>query len=161
MFVASIATALGAMVVVGYALRPLRRVAATATSAVAHLPLSDDENRITDRVGERDLESSSEVGVVGHTLNWLLDNVDETLAMRAESDRRMRQFYADASHEMRTPLAAIHGSEARRMSSLVEELLLLARLDEGRDLASDVIDLVDLVLNATNDASVSSTATSG
>lgn len=163
--------------VVGYALRPLRRVAATAAE-VASMPLSADEQRITTRVRPRDTDPDTEVGIVGHTLNRLLDNVDTALAHRAESDRRMRQFIADASHELRTPLAAIQGyaeltrqdsadlpatteyalarieSEAQRMTSLVDELLLLSRLGEGEDLQTDDVDLGDVVLDAVNDAAV-------
>lgn len=163
--------------VVGYTLRPLRRVAATAAE-VAAMPLTDDDHRIRVRVRRRDTDPHNEVGIVGHTLNRLLDNVDGALAHRTESDLRMRQFLTDASHELRTPLAAIQGyaeltrqdsealpptteyalarieSEARRMTSLVDELLLLSRLSEGEDLQTDDIDLADLVVNAVNDASV-------
>ncbi|MDT5275446.1 MAG: two-component system, OmpR family, sensor histidine kinase TrcS [Mycobacterium sp.] len=163
--------------VVGYALRPLRRVAATAAE-VAGTRLTGDEHRITARVQPDDTDPDNEVGIVGHTLNRLLDNVDSALADRAESDRRMRQFITDASHELRTPLAAILGyseltrqdsaalpptteyalarieSEARRMTSLVDELLLLSRLGEGEDLRTEDVDLGDIVLNAVNDAAV-------
>lgn len=161
--------------VVRYALRPLRRVAATAAT-VATMPLADGENRIAIRVQQDDTDPDNEVGIVGHTLNLLLDNVDSALAYRAESDRRMRQFITDASHELRTPLAAIRGyaeltrqdssalpptteyalarieSEAGRMTSLVDELLLLSRLGEGEDLHTEDVDLGDLILNAVNDA---------
>ncbi|WP_428340911.1 sensor histidine kinase [Mycobacterium sp.] len=163
--------------VVGYALRPLRRVAVTAAE-VAGTPLTGDEHRITTRVRPDDTDPDNEVGIVGHTLNRLLDNVDSALAHRTESDRRMRQFLTDASHELRTPLAALQGyseltrqdsaalpptteyalarieSEARRMTSLVDELLLLSRLDEGDDLRTEDVDLADIVLNACNDAAV-------
>jgi len=163
--------------VVGYALRPLRRVAVTAAE-VAGTPLTGDDHRITSRVETDDTDPNNEVGIVGHTLNRLLDNVDSALALRAESDRRMRQFITDASHELRTPLAAIQGyseltrqdsaalpptteyalarieSEARRMTSLVDELLLLSRLSEGDDLRTEDVDLADIVLNAVNDAAV-------
>jgi len=165
------------MLVVTYALRPLRRVAATA-GEVAGTPLIGDDHRITVRVQPEDTDPDNEVGIVGHTLNRLLDNVDSALAHRAESDRRMRQFLTDASHELRTPLSSIQGyseltrqdsaalpptteyalarieSEARRMTSLVDELLLLSRLGEGQDLRTEDIDLGDLVLNAVNDAAV-------
>jgi two-component system, OmpR family, sensor histidine kinase TrcS len=158
-------------------LRPLRRVAATA-AAVAGTPLIGDDHRITARVQSEDTDPDNEVGIVGHTLNRLLDNVDSALAHRAESDRRMRQFITDASHELRTPLSSIQGyseltrqdssalpptteyalarieSEARRMTSLVDELLLLSRLGEGQDLRTEEVDLGDLVLNAVNDAAV-------
>ncbi len=163
--------------VMRYALRPLRRVAATAAT-VARMPLIDGDQRITARVPSGDTDPDNEVGIVGNTLNRLLDNVDSALAHRAESDRRMRQFITDASHELRTPLTAIRGyaeltrqdsaalpptteyalarieSEARRMTSLVDELLLLSRLGEGEDLDTEDVDLSDLVLNAVNDAAV-------
>ncbi|KAO74469.1 two-component system sensor histidine kinase TrcS [Mycobacterium tuberculosis MD19323] len=163
--------------VVGYALRPLRRVAATAAE-VATMPLTDDDHQISVRVRPGDTDPDNEVGIVGHTLNRLLDNVDGALAHRVDSDLRMRQFITDASHELRTPLAAIQGyaeltrqdssdlpptteyalarieSEARRMTLLVDELLLLSRLSEGEDLETEDLDLTDLVINAVNDAAV-------
>ncbi len=163
--------------VVGYTLRPLRRVAATAAE-VAAMPLTGDDHRIVARVAPQDTDPDNEVGIVGHTLNRLLDNVESALIHRADADLRMRQFITDASHELRTPLAAIQGyaeltrqdssdlpptteyalarieSEARRMASLVDELLLLSRLGEGEDLQTDELDLTDLVLNAVNDAAV-------
>ncbi|HET9875387.1 MAG TPA: HAMP domain-containing sensor histidine kinase [Mycobacterium sp.] len=167
--------------VVSYALRPLRRVAATA-AAVANMPLIDDDDRITARVQATDTDPDNEVGIVGNTLNRLLDNVDSALAYRTEADRRMREFISDASHELRTPLAAIQGyaeltrqdssqlpptteyalarieSEAQRMASLVEELLLLSRLGEGHDLHIEDVDLGDLAINAVNDAAASAPA---
>jgi two-component system sensor histidine kinase TrcS len=163
--------------VVGYALRPLSRVAATAAE-VASMPLAGDDHQISVRVRPEDTDPDNEVGIVGHTLNRLLDNVDSALAHRVESDLRMRQFITDASHELRTPLAAIQGyaeltrqdssnlpptteyalarieSEARRMASLVDELLLLSRLGEGEDLQTEDLELADLVSNAVNDAAV-------
>jgi len=163
--------------VVGYTLRPLRRVAATAAE-VAAMQLTDDDHRISARVAPQDTDPDNEVGIVGNTLNRLLDNVDSALAHRADSDLRMRQFITDASHELRTPLAAIQGyaeltrqdssalpptteyalarieSEARRMARLVDELLLLSRLGEGEDLHTEDVDLADLVINAVNDAAV-------
>ncbi|BAX94101.1 sensor histidine kinase [Mycobacterium shigaense] len=163
--------------VVGYTLRPLRRVAATAAE-VAAMPLAGDEHRIGVRVPPQDTDPNNEVGIVGHTLNRLLDNVDSALAHRVDSDLRMRQFLTDASHELRTPLAAIQGyaeltrqdssalpptteyalarieSEARRMALLVDELLLLSRLGEGEDLQNEDVDVADLVTNAVNDVAV-------
>lgn len=174
---ALLATAAGTTAVVRYALRPLRRVAAIA-GQVATLPLNAAEYRITARVDERDTDPATEVGVVGHTLNQLLDNVDSALTGMADSDRRMKQFLTDASHELRTPLAAILGyaeltrqeselippmteyaldrieAESRRMSTLVSDLLLLSRLDEGQDLRLEDIDVCDLVADAVNDAAV-------
>jgi two-component system sensor histidine kinase TrcS len=175
---ALLVTALCTFLIVRFALRPLGRVAATAAE-VATLPLNRDHHTIAPRVQLRDTDPSTEVGLVGDTLNRLLDHVERALAEVAASDRRMRQFITDASHELRTPLAAIHGyaeltrqdssalpdvteyslarieAEARRMNSLVADLLLLARLDEGQDLDTADVDLTDLVVDAVNDAAVS------
>ena len=174
---ALLVTAVLTVWMVGYTLRPLRRVAATAAE-VAAMQLTDDEHQISARVRPQDTDPDNEVGIVGNTLNRLLDNVDSALAHRADSDLRMRQFIADASHELRTPLAAIQGyaeltrqdssalpptteyalarieSEARRMTLLVDELLLLSRLGEGEDLQTEDVDLADVVINAVNDAAV-------
>ncbi|MFF1693724.1 sensor histidine kinase [Streptomyces sp. NPDC058257] len=149
-----VAASLTGAVMVGVALRPLRRVAATATR-VSELPLHSGEVTLYERVP--DTEPNTEVGQVGAALNRMLDHVHSALHARQESETRVRQFVADASHELRTPLASIRGyaeltrrgrestgpdtrhalgrieSEAQRMTGLVEDLLLLARLDEGRD----------------------------
>ncbi len=174
---ALIATAAATVAMVRHAFRPLRRVAAIARQ-VAALPLDAAEYRITARVDEDDLDEETEAGVLGHTLNQMLDNVDSALTRMADSDRHMRQFLSDASHELRTPLAAILGyaeltrqesdqlppmteyaltrieAESRRMSTLVADLLLLSRLDEGHDLQVEDIDICDLVADAVNDAAV-------
>ncbi len=176
--IALVITALSTVAVVRFALRPLRRVGATAAE-VASLPLDRDNHTITPRVPAADTDPRTEVGLVGDTLNRLLDHVEKALSDVAASDRRMRQFITDASHELRTPLAAIHGyaeltrqdsavlpetteyslarieAEAQRMNALVADLLLLARLDEGQDLQSTEVDLTDLVVDAVNDAAVS------
>jgi two-component system, OmpR family, sensor histidine kinase TrcS len=175
--VALIVTALGTIAVVGIALRPLRRMAATAAK-VATLPLDGSDHRITTRVRDKDTDPDNEVGIVGETLNQLLVNVDSALAALSASDRRTRQFLTDASHELRTPLAAIQGyaeltrqdsanlpptteyalarieAEARRMTGLVSDLLLLSRLGEGQELETDDVDLSDLVVDAVNDVAV-------
>lgn len=171
------AAAAGTVAMVRQALKPLRRVAAIA-GHVAALPLDADEYRITARVDERDTDPDTEVGVVGHTLNQMLDNIDSTLTKMAETDRNTKQFLTDASHELRTPLAAILGyaeltrqesdllppmteyalgrieAESHRMSTLVSDLLLLSRLGEGQDLQLEDLDLCDLVDDAVNDAAV-------
>ncbi|WP_210508466.1 cell wall metabolism sensor histidine kinase WalK [Naasia sp. SYSU D00057] len=163
-----------AWVTVGAALRPLRRVAQTAAS-VAELPLDRDAD-ISIRVPEKDTDPSTEVGRVGAALNRLLGHVGTALAVRKASEDRMRQFVGDASHELRTPLASIRGyseltrrtqpdlpdevrhslsrieSEAIRMTSLVEDLLLLARLDSRRELERREVDLSRVVLEAVGDA---------
>jgi two-component system, OmpR family, sensor histidine kinase TrcS len=164
---------------VNYALRPLSRVASTAAK-VATRQFGTEDHRITERVRPEDTDPRTEVGIVGDTLNKLLDNVDSALAELAASHRRTRQFLTDASHELRTPLAAIRGyaeltrqdsaalpetteyalarieSEAQRMSGLVEDLLLISRLEEHQDLETDDVELCDVVINAVNDAAVSS-----
>lgn len=154
-------------------LAPLREVAATA-HAVAELPLSEGAIDLTARVPERLTDERNEVGQVGAALNTLLDHVETSLAVRHRSEQQVRQFVADASHELRTPLATIAGytelarrqpaatstaldkveSESARMTSLVEDLLLLARLDSGRPLADEPVDLTKLLLEAVGDARV-------
>lgn len=174
---ALLAAAAGTVVLVRRELKPLRRVAAIA-GHVAQLPLDAEQYRITARVDRRDTDPATEVGVVGHTLNQMLDNVDATLTRMAESDRNTRQFLTDASHELRTPLAAILGyaeltrqesdvlppmteyaltrieAESQRMTTLVSDLLLLSRLGEGQELELDDLELCDLIADAVNDASV-------
>ncbi|BBY31138.1 sensor histidine kinase [Mycolicibacterium sediminis] len=175
---ALIVTAAGTLAIVRVALRPLGRVASTAAE-VAETPLNRDRYAITPRVPEGDTDARTEVGLVGDTLNRLLDNVERALTEVSASDRRMRQFITDASHELRTPLAAIQGyaeltrqdssvlpetteyslarieAEAARMNALVSDLLLLARLDEGQDFETTDVDVADLVVNAVNDVAVS------
>lgn len=160
-------------VVVRRQLSPLREVAATAHT-VAALPLSSGEVSVTERVPERLTDEDTEVGQVGAALNSLLDHVETSLAERHRSEQQVRQFVADASHELRTPLTTIRGytelaqqrpeavptalgkveEESLRMTALVEDLLLLARLDQGRPLARDSVDLTRLLLEAVDDARV-------
>jgi two-component system, OmpR family, sensor kinase len=160
-------------------LRPLDRVAAIATR-VAHLPLSAGRVDIAERVPLQDTDTRTEVGQVGAALNEMLDHIDGALNARQKSEERVRQFVADASHELRTPLASIRGyaeltrrerepvpptvvhaigrveSEAMRMSNLVDDLLLLARLDAGRPLDREPVDLTEMVVNAVSDAHAAS-----
>ncbi len=175
---ALLVTALATWLLVRFALRPLSRVAGTAAE-VATLPLDRERYAITARVADKDTDPRTEVGLVGDTLNRLLANVERALSEVSASDRRMRQFITDASHELRTPLAAIQGyaeltrqdssvlpetteyslarieAEAQRMSTLVADLLLLARLDEGQEAEITEVDLADVVGDAVNDAAVS------
>ncbi|MFD8060358.1 ATP-binding protein [Streptomyces cyaneofuscatus] len=176
-----IAASLAGTVLVGVALRPLRRVAATATR-VAELPLHSGEVALLERVPDAEADPRTEVGQVGAALNRMLGHVGSALVVRQESETRVRQFVADASHELRTPLASIRGyaeltrratgreasasesdpvirhalgrieSEADRMTGLVEDLLLLARLDAGRPLSYESTDLLPLVVDAVGDA---------
>jgi two-component system OmpR family sensor kinase len=156
-------------------LRPLRRVTATAAEVTA-LPLASGEVDLPHRVPDAD--PRTEVGQLGGAFNRMLGHVESALARRHASEARLRSFAADASHELRTPLAAIRGyaelarrhpgtlppevehalrrveSESARMSALVEDLLLLARLDAGRPLESAPVDLTRLAIDAASDARV-------
>ncbi len=159
-------------------LRPLRRVAATATR-VTELPL--DSGEVTLPAGVPDSDPRTEVGRVGAAFNRMLFHVERALGRRAASEARLRRFAADASHELRTPLSAIRGyaelalrhpgpvpgdvthalkrvqSESKRMSVLVDDLLLLARLDAGRPLEHEPVDLSRLAIETTSDARVART----
>jgi len=161
--------------VVRLALRPLHRVTATA-ARVSELPLDRGEVSLVDRVPAEDTDPRTEVGRVGAALNRMLEHVDLALEARQASTQKVRQFVADASHELRTPLASIRGyseltrrsgqelppdamhalgrieSESVRMTGLVEDLLLLARLDEGRELEREPVDLTRLLVDAVSDA---------
>lgn len=165
-----------ATVVVRRQLRPLRDVAATAHE-VATLPLAEGEVDLAGRVPAHLRDERSEVGQVGAALDTLLAHVDAAMAARHRSEQQVRQFVADASHELRTPLATIVGyaelarrrpddadaartalakveGESGRMRRLVEDLLMLARLDAGRPLGAEPVDLTMLLLEAVEDARV-------
>ena len=169
-----IVAGVAAYAVIGRTLRPLQRVAAIA-SHVAEVPLSSGEVRLPDRVPPTDTDPHTEVGRVGTALNRLLDHVEVSISARQASETRLRQFVADASHELRTPVTSIRGytellrrkgnlpdevdqslgrvqAEAVRMSGLVNDLLLLARLDAGRELTTDTVDLTALVMDVVSDA---------
>ncbi|WP_030237787.1 MULTISPECIES: sensor histidine kinase [unclassified Streptomyces] len=170
-----VAAAIAGSALIGVATRPLRRVAATATR-VSELPLHTGEVNLSERVPDSETDPHTEVGQVGAALNRMLDHVHGALHARQQSETRVRQFVADASHELRTPLASIRGyaeltrrgredvgpdtrhalgrieSEAGRMTLLVEDLLLLARLDAGRPLQFERTDLVPLVIDTVSDA---------
>ncbi|MEP7764557.1 HAMP domain-containing sensor histidine kinase [Sanguibacter sp. 25GB23B1] len=161
-------TALGA--VVGYlavrqSLRPLAEIERTA-AAIA-------EGDLSRRVPQA--PSSTEVGSLARSLNSMLSQIEQGFAVREASEARMRRFIADASHELRTPLATVRGygelyrmgalttpeavadtmrrieDSATRMGSLVEDLLRLARLDEGRELERTPVDLAVVAADAMSD----------
>ncbi|MDQ1123891.1 two-component system OmpR family sensor kinase [Microbacterium trichothecenolyticum] len=156
-------------------LRPLDRVADVA-QRVSTLSLSAGDVEIPDRVATADTDRATEVGRVGSSLNDLLGHVQSSLAARHHSEEQLRRFIADASHELRTPLASIRGyaqlslgeagpmtptqarsfdrieSEAQRMASLVDDLLLLARLDAGQSLRREEVELTLLAVDAVSDA---------
>ena len=118
-----VAAGIAGTAMVRIALRPLRRVAATATQ-VSELPLHSGEVELPHRVSERDTDPRTEVGQVGAALNRMLGHVGAALEARQESETRVRQFVADASHELRTPLASIRGYAelSRRVSRSPEHV---------------------------------------
>ncbi|MDH6127560.1 HAMP domain-containing sensor histidine kinase [Kitasatospora sp. GP82] len=143
-------------------LRPLARIEQDAELIAS--------GRLSHRMPE--LPPGTEVGRLSATLNGMLTQIEAAFAARAESESRMRRFVADASHELRTPLAGIRGfaelyrmgalpdvdramdrieSEAVRMSGMVEDLLMLARLDEERPLDLAPMDLRTLAADALHD----------
>jgi two-component system OmpR family sensor kinase len=160
--------ALGALswLLVRLGLRPLERIGRTA-GAIAGGDLS---HRV------EVARPGTEVGRLGTALNAMLGRLEDAFAERAASEARLRAFLSDASHELRTPLASIRGyaelfrigaarepadtekamrrieEEAARMGVLVEDLLLLARLDEVREAATEAVDLAGLVQDAAADA---------
>ena len=155
------------------ALRPLNRVATTARR-VAGLALATGEVALTERVPPAPV--STEVGKVAEAFNLMLHHVEESLTQRQASEDRLRTFVADASHELRTPITVIRShteyiqrlpgelpddvdqalqrvaAEAERSGRLVDDLLLLARLDSGRPLHDAAVDLTRVVMDAVNDA---------
>lgn len=160
-------------------LRPLHRVTTTAME-VSGLSLGSGAVDLPHRVPETD--PRTEVGQLGAAFNQMLGHVETALDQREASEARLRRFVADASHELRTPLAGIRAytelaqrnteavpaevshaldrveSEAARMGRLVDDLLLLARLDAGRPLEQKDVDLSRLLIEVTSDARVAGPA---
>ncbi|MDO0928558.1 HAMP domain-containing sensor histidine kinase [Streptomyces sp. TG1A-8] len=158
---------------VRWSLQPLSRVAATATR-VSELPLASGEVVLPPRVPAAD--PRGEVGRMATAFNRMLGHVENALTKRHASEERLRRFAADASHELRTPVASVRGhaelallhpgpvppevaraleritAESARMGEMVDDLLLLARLDAGRPLERRPVDLTRLVLDAVADA---------
>jgi two-component system OmpR family sensor kinase len=159
--IALVAVGAGTWWLVRRGLRPLERMAETATMIAA--------GDLTQRVEEED--ATSEVGQLGLAFNGMLTQIEGEVAERRASEERLRRFAADASHELRTPLTSIRGyaelfrrgaadrpedlaltmhrieSEATRMTSLVDDLLLLARLDRRRPLARERVEVARLALD--------------
>ena len=147
------------------AFTPLKRVEATAAAIAA----GDLSQRISG------YSSATEVGQLSMSLNRMLGQIEDAFDARTHSEKRLRQFVADASHELRTPLVSIRGyselyrhgaldddekvsqamgrieSEATRMTQLVEDLLSLARVDNGRALEITDVDLLVLAHDAAAD----------
>ena len=157
-------------------LRPLEKLSAVATR-VASLPLDAGEVALSIRVPDTAARPGTEVGNVGQAFNAMLENVSHALQARQRSETKVRRFVADASHELRTPLTAIRGytellqmterltpdgktslgrvtAQSLRMGRLVEDLLTLARLDEGQPLALRTVDVTPIVMDAVSDVRV-------
>ncbi|WP_426228072.1 HAMP domain-containing sensor histidine kinase [Pseudarthrobacter sp. DSP2-3-2b1] len=167
---------LAGTVLIRRTMKPLEQLSEVATR-VSQLPLDAGEVALAVRVPPSNSNPGTEVGSVGHALNLMLDNVANALEARQKSETKVRQFVADASHELRTPLTAIRGytelmrmtenftpdgrkslarvqSQSERMTALVEDLLLLARLDEGQPLKLGEVDLTQLVIETVSDEKV-------
>jgi two-component system OmpR family sensor kinase len=160
---------------VRWSLRPLHRVTATANQ-VSSMTLGSGAVDLPHRVP--DLDQRTELGQLSEAFNQMLGHVETALGQRQASEARLRRFVADASHELRTPLAGIRSyaelarrstepvpdevshalnrveSESIRMGRLVDDLLLLARLDAGRPLEQEDVDLSRLAIEVTSDARV-------
>ena len=152
--------------VIRLGVRPVQRMTATAGAIAA----GDLSQRVAE--GTR----GTEAGDLGVALNGMLGRIEEAFDQRAASEARLRQFVADASHELRTPVATIRGyaelyrtgalddtdhlgdamrrteEEAIRMGTLVDDLLHLARLDQGRPIERAPVELGELVEDAVRDA---------
>ncbi len=151
--------AIASRIVIKIGMRPLEDVEATAEQIAS----GDLSARMPDA------NPQTEVGRLVVSLNSMLARIEQSFAARTESEDKLRRFVADASHELRTPLTAIRGfselyrqgavsgeaetkellsrieGESKRMGSLVEDLLLLARLDQSRQMASKPVNLVEVV----------------
>jgi two-component system OmpR family sensor kinase len=156
------------LVVVRVGMRPLVEIERTAGAIAA----GDMSRRVVPT------DDHTEIGRLGASLNEMLAQIEQAFANQQASEQRLRQFLADASHELRTPLTSIRGyselfrrgaadrpadlssamrrieDEATRMGSLVDDLLLLARLDQGRPLERVPVDLAEVAREVTADASV-------
>jgi len=161
--------AIAARTVVAVGLRPLRAAEDTAEEIAS--------GNLSARMPEA--SPSTEVGRLVTTFNTMLARIEDSFSARTKSEDKLRRFVADASHELRTPLTAIRGfselyrqgavkgeedtkqlisrieGESKRMSSLVEDLLLLARVDQAREMKSEAVDIVKLLADATASAQVS------
>ena len=154
--------ALASRKVIKIGLRPLESVENTAQKIAS----GDLSARLPDA------KPTTEVGRLVTTLNTMLARIEESFSARTESENKLRRFVADASHELRTPITAIRGfaelhrqgavvgeantkeligrieGESLRMGSLVEDLLLLARLDQAREMKSEPVDVTQIVSDA-------------
>ena len=154
--------------VIKLSMKPLEKIEATAEKIAA----GDLPARL------ENFEPDTEVGRLSTSLNQMLSRIEESFAARTESESKLRRFVADASHELRTPLTSIRGfaelhrqgavpegektkelisrieKESMRMGSLVEDLLMLARIDQSREVVMADVDLSTLVKEAVTSAQV-------
>jgi two-component system OmpR family sensor kinase len=160
------ATVILALLIIRIGLRPLQKMGVVAADIAA-----GDLSRRVEPATPR-----TEIGRLGLALNGMLSQIESAFAERTESNNRLRRFIADASHELRTPLTSIRGysemlrrgaaespadsdvarrrieEESVRMSVLVDDMLLIARLDQGRPLESKPVDLQAIASDAAADA---------
>src|SRR6202158_6635405 len=160
------ATVLLALIIIHFALRPLKKMGGVAADIAA-----GDLTRRVDPATPK-----TEIGRLGLALNGMLSQIEAAFAERTESNNRLRRFIADASHELRTPLTSLRGystmlrrganespsdaelarlrieEESVRMSTLVDDMLLIARLDQGRPLEKKPVDLQAIAAEAASDA---------
>jgi two-component system, OmpR family, sensor kinase len=157
----------------------LTALAAAALARIGLRPLQEIEES-ADQIAHGDLSQrvptyrpNTEIGRLAGALNGMLGQIERAFTARTESEDKLRRFVSDASHELRTPLAAIRGhaemwqsgvsqdldtlmgrieSESMRMGDLVDDLLLLAQLDQARPLAQQPVDLLTLATEAVIDA---------
>ena len=166
--VALVAAIVVSWLLIARGLRPVDRMIATAAAIGA----GDLSRRVPD------LNPRTELGRLGHALNDMLGQIERALQARAASEARLRRFVADAAHELRTPLTSLRGyaelyrqgalrtddgvanamrrieSEGERMARLVDDLLLLARLDQQRGLEREPVDAIQIVRDAAQDFAV-------
>jgi two-component system, OmpR family, sensor kinase len=160
------ATALLALLIIQLGLRPLQRMGGVAADIAA----GDLSRRVEPAT------TTTEIGRLGLALNGMLSQIEAAFAERTQSNQRLRRFIADASHELRTPLTSIRGysemlrrgaaesptdadlarrrieEESVRMSVLVDDMLLIARLDQGRPLDKKPVNLQAIAGDAAADA---------
>ncbi|CAN2228740.1 BaeS Signal transduction histidine kinase [Candidatus Nanopelagicaceae bacterium] len=163
---------------IGFGLLLLIALASRAVIRVGLRPLEDAEQTAEEIAGGNlsarmpEANPSTEVGRLVTSLNLMLARIEEAFSARTDSENKLRRFVADASHELRTPITAIRGfselhrqgavtgeketaeligrieNESKRMGSLVEDLLLLARLDQAREMDSKPVDINQVVEDA-------------
>lgn len=166
------------LLIIGVVARSLIKLSLKPLSKIEDTSAAIADGDLSARLPE--VNSNTEVGRLTGSLNTMLSRIEESFVIRTESESKLRRFVADASHELRTPLTAIRGfaelhrqgavvgeektkelisrieKESIRMSSLVEDLLLLARLDQSRELTIDPVDINYLVNEAVASARAAS-----